>query len=100
MSAATLDLAGGIERVVSQDGHYLGEDATLKRMKTDYYLSPRWPIARVWTDWIDDGAVCQSGNRHSTRVAEILAAPCPTHLDAAASKGTHPQHAYPIHLEP
>ena len=95
VSAATLDLQA-IERVVSQDGHYLGEDATLKRMKTDYTY-PTLANRQSVDDWIDAGRL-SIWEQAQARVAEILAAPCPTHLDAAAEARIRT--AYPIHLEP
>jgi len=76
-----LDL-DAIERVVSGEGHYLGEVQTLALMKTEYVypeLSNRQSVA----DWIDAGAL-PIWERARERVKHILQEPHPDHLPASA----------------
>ncbi|MDA7964422.1 trimethylamine methyltransferase family protein [Ruegeria sp.] len=95
VSEATLDLTA-VERVVTQDGHYLGEAETLNRMKTDYTY-PALADRQSVDDWLEAGA--QSiWDRAQSRVAEILAEPPPTHLSAEAEARIRAQ--FPIRLEP
>ena len=95
VSDATLDL-DAFERVVTQDGHYLGEDETLKRMKSDYFY-PTLADRQSVDDWIDAGRKT-IWDRAQTRVAEILAAPPADHLTAEAE--AHIRACFPIRLEP
>ncbi|WP_306115641.1 MULTISPECIES: trimethylamine methyltransferase family protein [unclassified Roseovarius] len=95
VSEATLDLSA-VERVVSQDGHYLGEEETLKRMKSDYYY-PSLADRQSVDDWIDSGRPT-IWDRAQERVAEILAAPHPAHLSPAVEARVRAD--FPIRLEP
>ena len=95
VSDATLDLAT-VERVVTQDGHYLGEAQTLKRMKSDYYY-PALADRQSVSDWIDSGRH-SIWDRAQTRVAEILAGPAPTHISAEAEARIRDR--FPIRLAP
>ncbi len=79
VSDATLDL-DAMERVVTNDGHYLGEAETLKRMKSDY-VYPALADRQSVNDWIEAGQH-SIWDKARTRVAEILSAPPPTHLSA------------------
>ncbi|WP_162933065.1 trimethylamine methyltransferase family protein [Roseovarius sp. EL26] len=94
VSDDTLNLES-IERVVTQDGHYLGEAETLKRMKTDY-LYPALADRQSVNDWVDAGE--QSiWDRAQARVADILASPGPTHLSVETEAKIRA--TYPIRLE-
>ena len=94
VSDATLDLAA-VERVVTQDGHYLGEAETLNRMKTDYTY-PALADRQSVDDWLEAGA--QSiWDRAQDRVAEILASPAPTHLSSEVEARIRAK--FPIRLE-
>lgn len=94
VSDATLDLAA-VERVVTQDGHYLGEAETLRRMKSDYYY-PALADRQSVDDWIESGG--QSvWDRAQQRVADILARPPATHLTAQAEAQIRAR--FPIRLE-
>ncbi|MEX0351099.1 MAG: trimethylamine methyltransferase family protein [Paracoccaceae bacterium] len=95
VSDTALDLAA-IERVATQDGHYLGENETLKRMKTDYYY-PALADRQSVSDWLDDGAK-SIWDRARTRVAEIRAAPAPSHLDPDNERDICAR--FPIHVKP
>ena len=78
-----LDLEA-IERVVSGEGHYLGEPQTLELMKTEYVypgLGDRQSVA----DWIDSGSQSIWG-RAGQRVKEILDNGAPGHLSASADR--------------
>ncbi len=93
VSDATLDMSA-VERVVTEDGHYLGEAETLKRMKSDYHY-PSLADRQSVSEWLESGG--QSiWNRAQTRVAEILAAPPPSHLSAEAEDEIRAR--FPIHL--
>lgn len=94
VSDATLDLAA-VERVVMQDGHYLGEAETLNRMKSDYYY-PSLADRQSVDDWIDAGRPTV-WDRAQQRVAEILAAPSLSHLSADAEARIRER--FPIRLE-
>ncbi|WP_170464376.1 trimethylamine methyltransferase family protein [Ruegeria arenilitoris] len=94
VSDATLDLAA-VERVVTQDGHYLGEAETLNRMKTDYYY-PTLADRQSVDDWIDAGRP-SVWDRAQHRVADILASPPATHLSSEAE--AHIRDRFPIRLE-
>ncbi len=73
-----------IQRVVDGEGHYLGEDATLRRMKTDY-VYPRLADRQGVDDWIDAGRLT-IWDRAEERVAEILAGDEPSHLSRNAEE--------------
>ncbi|WP_170763551.1 trimethylamine methyltransferase family protein [Ruegeria lacuscaerulensis] len=94
VSDATLDLAA-VERVVTQDGHYLGAAETLKRMKSDYYY-PTLADRQSVDDWIDTGSH-SIWDRAQSRVQEILKAPPSTHLTEAAEARIRAR--FPIRLE-
>ncbi len=80
VSSDTLDIES-IERVVTGDGHYLGEAETLARMKSDY-VYPELADRRSVGAWQDAG--CPSiWDRARGRVREILDDP-PTHLTREA----------------
>ena len=94
VSDTTLDLSA-IERVVTQEGHYLGERETLKRMKSDFYypaLGSRQSVA----DWIEGGKP-SVWDRARTRVAQILSQPPATHLSRRAEDAIRSK--YQIYLE-
>ena len=95
VSNQTLDLAA-VERVVTHDGHYLGERETLRRMKSDYHY-PTLADRQSVTDWVEAGSL-SVWDKAKARVAEILAAPPPTHLSADAEARIRAKH--PIHLKP
>lgn len=95
VSAETLDIAM-IERVVSGEGHYLGQAATLARMKTDYVyptLGDRLSVA----DWVKAGRR-SVWDRARDRVAAILSGPPAAHLGAEAEARIRA--AFPIRLDP
>jgi len=95
VSDATLDLSA-VERVVTQDGHYLGEAETLRRMKTDY-VYPALADRQSVDDWLDAGGA-SIWDRAQTRVSDILAGPAPTHL--APEIEAEIRAKYPIRLAP
>lgn len=95
VSEATLDLAA-VERVVTQDGHYLGEIETLKRMKSDF-VYPALASRQNVTEWIDAGRT-SIWDRARARVADILAARPSAHLDSRAEAAIRAR--FPIHLPP
>ena len=81
VSDATLDLAE-IERVVTGDGHYLGEPSTLSRMKSDY-VYPALGDRKSVDDWLAEGG--QSiWDRACKATEDILSADPPQHLPRAA----------------
>lgn len=94
VSADSLDL-DAVERVVTHDGHYLGEAQTLKRMKSDYHY-PALADRQSVSDWIDAGRL-SIWDRACIRVAEVLSAPRPAHLSADAEKRIRKH--YPIRLK-
>ncbi len=85
-----------IEAVVTGEGHYLGQPQTLARMKSDY-VYPRLADRQSVDDWVEAGSP-SAWERAQARVRDILAAPPPDHLTAAAEARIR-QH-YPIHLPP
>ncbi|WP_170561616.1 trimethylamine methyltransferase family protein [Ruegeria atlantica] len=95
VSLETLNL-DAVERVVTQDGHYLGEIETLKRMKSDYHY-PALADRQSVDDWVAAGRL-SIWDQARTRVTEILAAPHSAHLDAEAEARIRAN--YPIHLQP
>jgi len=94
VSEATLDLEA-VERVVTQDGHYLGEPETLNRMKSDYFY-PALANRLGVDDWIDAGQP-SIWDRAQARVAEILAAPPASHLSDEAEARIRAK--FPIRLK-
>jgi trimethylamine--corrinoid protein Co-methyltransferase len=76
-----LDL-DSIERVVTGEGHYLGEAQTLALMKTEY-VYPGLGNRQSVNDWIDAGSQT-IWQRARQRVDEIICAAPPTHLPARA----------------
>ncbi len=86
VSDELLDL-DSIERVVSGEGHYLGEPQTLQLMKTEYVyptLADRQSVA----DWIDAGS--QSvWDRAKKQVRQILDSEAPQHLSTQADVKIH-----------
>ena len=95
VSDATLNLSV-TERVVTCEGHYLGEQETLERMKTDYVYPTLADRASV-DDWIDAGSH-SIWDRARARVAEIRSGPVPRHLSPEAEARIRA--AYPIRLDP
>ncbi|MGO1118602.1 trimethylamine methyltransferase family protein [Rhodovibrionaceae bacterium A322] len=94
ISPEGLDLAA-IERVVTQEGHYLAESETLKRMKSEY-LYPALADRQSVDDWIESGR--QSlWDKARSRVREILASPPPRHLSSEAEAKIRA--AFPIRLK-
>ena len=77
VSEDALDLTM-IERVVTGEGHYLGEAATLDRMKSDY-VYPALADRRSVGEWQQAGSPTL-WDRARDRVADVLAEP-PRHLD-------------------
>lgn len=94
VSAATLDL-GAVERVVTRDGHYLGEAETLRRMKSDYHY-PALANRQSVNDWIDAGRL-SIWDQARSRVADILAASPPMHLNVDAEARIRGR--YPVRLK-
>ncbi|WP_037306608.1 trimethylamine methyltransferase family protein [Ruegeria halocynthiae] len=95
VSKATLDLEA-VERVVTHDGHYLGESETLNRMKSDYHY-PNLADRQSVSDWVDAGSL-SIWEQARNRVTDILAAPPPTHLSADAEARIRAK--FPIRLKP
>ncbi len=85
-----------VERVVTGEGHYLGEAKTLARMKSDY-VYPRLADRQAVEDWLEEGRR-SIWDRAVQRVEEILAADPPSHLPRDAEAAIRA--ALPIHLEP
>ena len=83
-----------IERVVSGEGHYLGEPQTLALMKTEY-VYPRLADRRSVAEWLEAGGRSM-WDRARERTAEILALPEPEHLPRAADLAI--REAFPISL--
>ncbi len=83
-----------IKRVVTGEGHYLGEDSTVQRMKTEY-VYPRLADRRAVQDWIDAGRLT-IWDRAEERVSEILANAEPSHLARTAEDRI--RQAMPIRL--
>ena len=81
--------------MVTQDGHYLGESETLKRMKSDFYY-PALGSRQSVTDWVDAGQQTV-WDRACARVRDILAAPPASHLDPQAEAAIRAK--FPIHLK-
>jgi len=73
-----------IERVVSGDGHYLGEAQTLRLMKTEY-IYPEIGDRQSLPDWLDSGRQ-PIWQRAGLRVREILQTHRPTQLSDKADR--------------
>jgi trimethylamine--corrinoid protein Co-methyltransferase len=89
-----LDLAV-IEDVVSGEGHYLGSPQTLELMRSEYVypdLGDRQSVA----EWVSAGEP-SIWDAAGQKVAEILAARRPDHLDTTNEAAVRA--AFPIHLE-
>ena len=93
VDATLLDL-DAIERVVSGDGHYLGEPQTLELMKTEY-VYPELGDRQSVADWQDAGSL-SIWQRAQVRVEDILSQDEPGHLSAAAERRIRA--TYDIHL--
>lgn len=78
-----LDLEA-IERVVTGEGHYLGEEQTLARMKNDY-VYPQLADRQSVSDWVDAGQKTV-WERAQFRVSEILDEEEPHHLSKDAER--------------
>ena len=89
----TLDL-GATEEVVTHDGHYLGQPATLARMKTDYAY-PALADRQGVDDWLESGAL-SIWDRARGRVEHILDSPPGRHVNPDAEAAIRA--AYPISL--
>ena len=73
-----------MERVVTGEGHYLGEAQTLALMKTEY-VYPRLGDRRSVSEWVEAGS--QSiWDRARDQVSLILAADAPDHLRPAVDE--------------
>ena len=88
-----IDLAV-IERVVTGEGHYLGEAQTLDLMKTEY-VYPALGDRQSVDDWIESGGL-SIWDRARERVSGILAAEPPDHVSPAADREIRAR--FPIHL--
>jgi trimethylamine---corrinoid protein Co-methyltransferase len=95
VSDELLDL-DAMERVVSGEGHYLGEAQTLALMKTAY-VYPELGDRKSVSDWIDAGAM-PIWERARKRVDNILQQPQPCHLSAEADEKI--RRAFDIKLNP
>ena len=91
---AYLDLAS-IENVVSGEGHYLGEPQTLELMRSEY-VYPELGDRRTVDEWVTAGKP-SLWDRAGERVAEIMAAGRPEHLDVDNEADIRA--TFPIHLE-
>ena len=83
-----------IERVVTGEGHYLGEAQTLARMKTEY-VYPRIADRQSVNEWEDAGAQT-IWDRARSRSMEVLAGPPPEHLSRRSEQKI--RDALPIRL--
>ncbi len=91
---AYLDLAI-IEEVVGGEGHYLGSPQTLELMRSEY-VYPDLGDRRSVAEWVSAGEP-SLWDAAGERVAEILGAGRPDHLDATNEAAIRA--AFPIHLE-
>ena len=89
-----LDLEA-VERVVTGEGHYLGEPQTLALMKTEY-VYPSLGDRQSVSEWVEAGSTT-IWDRARSKVSEILAAGPPDHLPPAAD--TAIRAAFPIKLK-
>ena len=90
----SLDLEA-VERVVTGEGHYLGEAQTLALMKSEY-VYPRLGDRASVDDWLDAGGL-SIWDRARARVAEILAAEPLGHLSPTTDRAIRER--FPIKLD-
>jgi len=83
-----------IERVVTGEGHYLGEAQTLALMRTEY-VYPRLGDRSSVTEWLEAGRKSILDKAREA-VAEILADEAPGHLPPAAERAIRER--FPIRL--
>ena len=83
-----------INRVVTGEGHYLGEPQTLALMKTEH-VYPQLGDRQSVTEWLEAGARSVLDKARDA-VAEILAGDAPDHLPAAADQSIRER--FPIRL--
>ena len=93
VQADLIDLEA-MERVVTGEGHYLGEPQTLALMKSEY-LYPRLGDRQSVEDWIASGGISLA-ERAGEAVAEILAGEAPDHLPVTADRAIRAR--FPIRL--
>ncbi len=94
VNAELLDLEA-MERVVTGEGHYLGEAQTLGLMKTEYVYPALGDRLSV-DEWIDQGS--QSiWDKACDRVTEILIGDPPEHVSRAADQAIRDR--FPIRLD-
>ena len=96
VSEELLDLEA-VARVVTGEGHYLGEAQTLALMKTEY-VYPRLGDRQSVSDWIADGRK-SIWDRARDRVAEVLADDPPGHLPPAADRAIRDRFPIKLNLE-
>lgn len=89
-----LDL-DAIERVVTGDGHYLGEEQTLDLMKTEY-LYPTLGDRSGVDEWLEGGGL-SIWDRAQARVSEIMAMEPPAHISDSADQRIRER--FPIKLD-
>ena len=94
VTEAHLDLES-VERVVTGEGHYLGEAQTLDLMKTEY-VYPRLGDRQSVNDWIDAGRR-SIWDRARDDVAKILASDGPGHLGRREDRAIRER--FPIRLQ-
>ncbi len=94
VEADSIDLEE-IERVVTGEGHYLGEPQTLALMKTEY-VYPHLGDRQSVDEWIEAGRT-SIWRKARDRVNEILAAGPPDHLSPAADAAIRAE--FPIKLD-
>ncbi len=85
-----------IERVVTGEGHYLGEAQTLALMKTEY-VYPRLADRSGVAEWLEAGGRSM-WDRARARTAEILSMEPPDHLARAADLAIRER--FPVRLLP
>ena len=83
-----------VESVVSGDGHYLGHEQTLQLMRSEY-VYPHLGDRSSVDEWVAAGEPT-IWDRAQARVADILGAGRPDHLDLAAEAAIRDR--FPIHL--
>ena len=89
-----LDLEA-IERVVTGEGHYLGEAQTLALMKTEY-VYPRLGDRTSVSEWVEGGRK-SIWDKARDQVSDILAGDAPDHLPPAADQAIRER--FPIRLK-
>ncbi|WP_170424216.1 trimethylamine methyltransferase family protein [Ruegeria arenilitoris] len=78
-----------IAEVCRGEGHYLGEQHTFSRMKSDYFY-PEIGDRRAPADWQDDGAL-RVGDVAREKTREILSTSFPDHLPDAVDQALRQQ---------